>query len=153
MSIGNLKTEGNKGNNFPWQYKMLLGLQGIIDELQTGSDVTIVAPLGVQASCADAVSVALCQNQYKRDVTPAIQVVSGADGNIVNSIYSISFASNGTADALVSFDGGSNYVALPTGTTVNMDAAGLANMYPGSLFYWDTTTNVGSSLIITYNMI
>lgn len=31
MSIGNLKTEGNKGNNFPWQYKMLLGLQGIIN--------------------------------------------------------------------------------------------------------------------------
>lgn len=33
MSIGNLKTEGNKGNNFPWQYKMLLGLQGIINAL------------------------------------------------------------------------------------------------------------------------
>jgi acyl CoA:acetate/3-ketoacid CoA transferase len=151
MSIGNLKTEGNKGNNFPWQYKMLLGLQGIIDELQNGTDVTIVAPLGVQPSCADAVSVALCQNQYKRDVTPAILVESGSNGGIPISIYSISFASNGTADALISFDGGVTYVALPAGTTVNMDAAGLANTYPIDLFYWDTTTNVGSSLIITYN--
>ena len=31
MSIGNLKTQGGKGTNWPWQYKMLKGLQGIID--------------------------------------------------------------------------------------------------------------------------
>jgi len=30
MSIGNLQDYGNKGNNFPWQLKMLKGLQGII---------------------------------------------------------------------------------------------------------------------------
>ncbi len=29
MSIGDLKDYGNKGNNFPWQYKMLLGLDSI----------------------------------------------------------------------------------------------------------------------------
>ena len=29
MSIGNLKTEGGKGTNWPWQYKMLLGLDKI----------------------------------------------------------------------------------------------------------------------------
>jgi hypothetical protein len=33
MSIGNLKDYGNKGNNFPWQLKMLQGIQGIIDAL------------------------------------------------------------------------------------------------------------------------
>lgn len=116
-------------------------------------NATIVAPLGAQESCADAISVSLCQNQYKRDITPVIQIVSGTDDSISDPIYSISFASNGTADALISFDGGVSYVALPTGTTVNMDAAGLANMYPGDLFYWDTTTNAGASLIITYNTI
>jgi hypothetical protein len=31
MSVGNKKNSGNKGNNFPWQYKVLLGLQGIAD--------------------------------------------------------------------------------------------------------------------------
>lgn len=36
MSIGNLKDYGNKGNNWPWQYKMLEGLQGIYNAL-TGS--------------------------------------------------------------------------------------------------------------------
>lgn len=34
MSIGNLKDYGNKGNNFPWQLKMLQGLQCICDEVK-----------------------------------------------------------------------------------------------------------------------
>ena len=33
MSIGNLKDSGNQGNNFPWQLKMLQGLQAIYDEV------------------------------------------------------------------------------------------------------------------------
>jgi len=36
MSVGNLKTDGQKGNNFPWQLQMLKGLQGIIDTLTVG---------------------------------------------------------------------------------------------------------------------
>jgi len=36
MSVGNLKTDGQKGNNFPWQLQMLKGLQGIIDALNHG---------------------------------------------------------------------------------------------------------------------
>jgi hypothetical protein len=38
MSIGNLKTEGNKGNNFPFQLKVLQGLQAVID------NTSVVAP-------------------------------------------------------------------------------------------------------------
>lgn len=33
MSIGNLKDSGNQGNNFPWQFKMLFGLQSIVNAL------------------------------------------------------------------------------------------------------------------------
>jgi hypothetical protein len=33
MSVGNLKDYGNKGNNFPWQLKMLEGLQAIFNSL------------------------------------------------------------------------------------------------------------------------
>ena len=36
MSVGNLKTDGQKGNNFPWQLKMLQGIQGIINALTAG---------------------------------------------------------------------------------------------------------------------
>jgi hypothetical protein len=38
MSIGNLKDYGNKGNNFPWQLKVLEGIQRIYDYL-IGSSV------------------------------------------------------------------------------------------------------------------
>jgi len=34
-SIGNLKNSGLKGNNWPWQYKMLQGLQAIHDEVKS----------------------------------------------------------------------------------------------------------------------
>ncbi len=33
-SIGDLKNDGLKGNNWPWQYRMLRGLQGIYDEVK-----------------------------------------------------------------------------------------------------------------------
>lgn len=34
MSIANLKDSGNQGNNMPWQWKMLQGLQAIYDEVK-----------------------------------------------------------------------------------------------------------------------
>ena len=37
MSIGDLKDYGNKGNNFPWQYKMLLGLDSINSNIASGN--------------------------------------------------------------------------------------------------------------------
>ena len=40
MSIGNLQDYGNKGNNFPWQLKMLKGLQGIIDAIFATAPLT-----------------------------------------------------------------------------------------------------------------
>ena len=41
MSVGNLNTEGDKKNNFPWQFKMLKGLQAIVDVLSgTAAPVT-----------------------------------------------------------------------------------------------------------------
>ena len=37
MSVGNLKDYGNKGNNFPWQLKMLQGLDTINSSIITGN--------------------------------------------------------------------------------------------------------------------
>ena len=322
MSIGNLKDSGNLGNNFPWQLKMLQGLQGIYDEVKkpltcledsvavcaplggfnvnlhdgtgnpitstvvgpdrgidvniinalpleinldpgndsvgiygytniadpnsfTGikvnasgqldirpltcvdklslcfndgvSDVTvssanplpvnttIVSPLGIQADCANAVSTALCQAQQDIltnietavegtlnvnvtntvdirsltctdevslcangntvdsgnplpvslpagvQITPNIQVSENDIATIINPVYSISFANIGTADALVSFDSGTTQESIPPGVTINMDAGGLGNFYASATFAWDTQSNLGSKLVITYN--
>jgi hypothetical protein len=267
MSIGNLKTDGNKGNNFPWQLKMLIGQQCACDALteiadntdtvepllaqilaavQQGTDyeaalvvdandvtwleiriwngvtfdppvyylagsntsgiplapityinpntylaqiasytsnlvsieagtpdalgqttmsasmpvtiasdqttlpVEIIAPLGSQV-VGDSVSVALASDQFTQKVTPTIIVASGVDGSIGLPTWSVSFASNGTAAALVSFDEGTSFVSLTAGTTINMTAGIFNWYYDTNVFHYDTTTNAGASLIITYN--
>jgi uncharacterized protein (AIM24 family) len=66
-------------------------------------------------------------------------------------VYSISFASNGTGNAIITFDGGMSTVELSSGTTVNVDAGGVCNFYAKERFGYDTDTNAGASLIITYN--
>lgn len=111
---------------------------------------TIVSPLGSQASGAS-VSVALASNQFRVQIVPKIIVSSGDAATLIYSnLHSISFASNGTGPALITFNQGVNYVSIPTGTTINMDAGGIDNNYPGGYFGYNTSA-AGASLIITYN--
>lgn len=115
------------------------------------TSVSIVSPLGSIASMSS-VSVAIAYDQFSEQITPIIIVSSGdAQTIITNKVRSISFASNGTADALVTFNAGVTIVALPTGTTINMDAGGISNTYVDNVFGYDTDTNTGAKLIITYN--
>jgi len=285
MSIANIKDSGNQGNNMPWQWKMLQGIQAIatatsapltcVDDSVTicnanidaftftnilGNDALNVniaggvtlevnldaandqvgiygyvngasgspVPLNVNATgqvaiqdggnsiTVDAIdldirdlvcatdSVSICSdgifvgsaNPLPVDVTfpAAIDVnvndgagnpitsttiagVTGLDVNIIQTnvpsfldslqqtgvlgdlssfgpnITSISFASIGTAAALVSVNGGATYFPVASGTTINLSADGPTGFYAGTSFFWDTLTNVGSSLIIIYNYI
>jgi hypothetical protein len=57
MSIGNLKDYGNKGNNFPWQLKVLEGLQKIYDFLVGSSAVTTRTPVIISDTGAGGISV------------------------------------------------------------------------------------------------
>ena len=101
MSIGNLKTEGNKGNNFPWQYKVLVGLQGIIDSNgQSSTDIT-----GVLNDI-----LTILQGEAR---TPRITSATGS-GSTPNA-YSVSIANVGSAAGVV------NGVSIPAGTTLNFD--------------------------------
>jgi hypothetical protein len=152
MSIANLKDTGNQGNNMPWQWNVLKGLQGIIDQLQQqlSADVTIVSPIG-QLNNAKSIPVTLSSDQESLKITPVIIREQLTASSISDDCYSISFASVGTVAALISFDSGANYVSIAPGTTINMDAGGLNNYYAKDTFYYDTTS-VGSILIITYNI-
>lgn len=86
-------------------------------------------------------------------VVPIIeQITTGITGQIHSKVFSISFASNGTAAALVSFDGGNTYTALEPGTIVNMDAGSVLNYYETDTFFFDTLTNTGAALLISYNL-
>lgn len=120
------------GLNTNWQLNVLRGLQGINDQLATAASV-VPAPI------------------VPITILPHILISAGESSTLITvKTTSISFASNGTAEALVTFDGGSTIVSLPIGTTVNMDAP---SGYAENLFGYDTATNPGSSLIITYNEI
>lgn len=74
MSVGNLNTEGDKKNNWTWQYKMLKGLQAIVDVL-SGTATPVARDFKVERS-------------------------TGAWTNS-SPIYSISVANTGTASGLV----------------------------------------------------
>ena len=152
MSIGNLKDTGNQGNNLPFQWKVLQALQRIFDN---GINVFIKSPLGQQASI-DSVSTVLSTEQAGVLISTSAKRYTAADDNASsfgNNILSISFASVGTADGRISFDGGTNYIVLKPGETLNLDAGGVMNIYDPTLITWDTTTNAGSSLLIAANSI
>jgi hypothetical protein len=150
MSIGNLKDTGNQGNNLPFQWKVLQGLQSIINSVL---NVNIVGPLGQQVN-NDSVSVTLSSEQAQRKISVGVDRYTNANGDASGvDVLSISFASVGTADARISFDGGTNYTLLKPGETLNLDAGGVMNIYDGGLIFWNTTTNAGSSLIVALNYI
>ena len=122
MSIGNLKTEGGKGTNWPWQYKMLKGLQGIIDAITATAGEKENAPTMHRALAAGQVTIAA-------------------------SVKSISFynaSATDTAHVLT--------VDLKPGETVNFDAGGNGNKFPADAFTYDPDTTGGGAgdLLIIY---
>ena len=100
MSIGNLQDYGNKGNNFPWQLKMLNGLQGIIDAIFATAPVPPPTPQ-VRA--------------------PHAYNDTGI-GTVPGSNYGISIANVGTADGLVDF------AVLKPGYTVSFSPTSVDNL-------------------------
>lgn len=106
MSIGNLKDSGNQGNNYPWQYKMLLGLDKILTAL-TGGTGSYLAP---------------------QERTPVIIRVS-TSGTIPSGVYSVSFANVGSGNGTV---GGATF---KPGETINFDAGALNNTLSTSFSY------------------
>jgi hypothetical protein len=123
------------------------------DQTAIPTDSTIIGPLDYRDP-EESVSVVLANSQANKEVGVAILTSVGDSMTYINKdVYSISFASNGSADAIITFDGGMDTVAIPTGTTVNMDAGGVCNYYASGRFGYDTDTNTGASLIITYNAV
>jgi hypothetical protein len=118
--------------------------------------VAITSPLGQQAA-SDSVSTVLAAEQANVKVNAFAERYTASDDNAASAagatVLSISFASVGTADARISYDGGTTYVLLKPGETLNLDAGGVMNYYDGSTLTWDTTTNAGSSLLIAINYI
>jgi hypothetical protein len=98
MSIGNLKDYGNKGNNFPWQLKMLRGLDALLTAF-SGSGTSYLAP--------------------QSRIT---QIARVSDTGSYTGMYSISIANVGAANGTV------KGATLKPGETVNFDAGALNNV-------------------------
>ena len=126
MSVGDLKTVGLKGNNFPWQLKMLKGLQGIINA------IIAIPPTPALSK------------------VPVIKRITGVTLGISVQIQSISIACPVTSSTriFVSTDNGVNLVRVYPGETVYYDAGTLNNYFAANLFQIDTTA--GGEALITY---
>jgi len=161
MSIGDLKDYGNKGNNFPWQLKVLQGLQCICDEvkainidtddleqlladliaeLQGGIDVTIVNPLG-QDIMDNSVSVTLANNQLGIARTPGIirPTGSGNVNSVATTFFSVSVANVGSANGTVLG------TTIKPGEVLNFSADAVNNYFTS--FAYNAT---GTEFIIIY---
>jgi hypothetical protein len=123
MSIGDLKTDGNKGNNFPWQLKVLQGLQAVIDN----------------NCCAEILSVLDDINSKLKSVERRAFVLNTSTSGTVPVCFSFSIANVGAAAGTV------EGVSIPAGTTINFDAGVLNNTLTGATY--DAT---GTTFLITY---
>jgi hypothetical protein len=126
MSVGDLKTDGLKGNNFPWQLRMLKGLQGIINA------IIAIPPTPALSK------------------VPVIERISGTTLSITVAIQSISIACPVTSSTGidVSTNNGLSYVSVKPGETVYYDAGTLNNYFDAFLFDIDATA--GGDALITY---
>ena len=107
MSIGNLKTDGNKGNNFPWQLKMLKGLQGIIDVLTIGTccppevrTTNIVSATGVGTVPANTYSLSIANVGNAAGTVGGVSVPAGVvvnyNAELNNTLTGIAYNATGT---------------------------------------------------------
>ena len=124
MSIGDLRDSGNQSNNFPFQLKVLQGLQAVIDNNCCVDILDLLSDIDTKLTSALR--------------TPGI-ISTATSGTTVLGWYSFSIANVGTSAGTV--DGQS----IPAGTTLNFDG-GVLNNTLGSLAY-DAT---GTTFIITY---
>jgi hypothetical protein len=127
MSVGNLNTEGNKKNNFPWQLKVLQGLQTIINNGTTCcNDLS-----GILTDIYDRIQ--------PRQRIPV--VISTTTSGEVPDCYSFSIANIGTAAGTVEGQ------TLPAGATVNFDAGTLNNYFKSPAMSYNAS---GTTFLITY---
>ena len=136
MSIGNLKDYGNKGNNFPWQLKMLKGLQCTCDQLKelnidtTAIEQTLLAIELIMADLATEATLEIVEtNTTGVSRTPGI-IRPTAAGNVSTAaatFYSVSVANVGTADGTVLS------VTIKPGEVLNFSGDALNNYFTSLL--------------------
>jgi hypothetical protein len=132
MSVGNLKTYGGKGTDFPWQLKMLLGQQATVDLLTAIAAGTV----DVEPYLID-----LVNNTDPSERTPNLIRATGA-GTIAPLTYDFSVSNVGAGNGTIL--GGT----IKPGETLNFAAGALGNFYTAGSVSYDGT---GTELVIIFN--
>lgn len=148
MSIGNLNTQGGKGTNFPYQFKVLQGLQCVCDQLkEINIDTSAIEAtlLDIEAAIGDLATEATLQvvetNTTGVARTPGI-IRPTAAGNVntaAATFYSVSVANVGTVNGIVLG------ATIKPGEVLNFSADALNNYFTS--FAYNAT---GTEFIIIY---
>ena len=162
MSIGNLKDTGNQGNNMPWQWKVLQGLQAILDEvaepLTCDDEVTVCGTTftgdSLNTNVTNGAGVAAVNIQDggnsitvdggtgKIRTTGLLRPTgSGNVSSVAATFFSVSVANVGAADGDIL--GGTNNIK--PGEVLNFSADAINNFF--NSFAYDAT---GTEFIIIY---
>ena len=104
MSIGNLKDYGNKGNNFPWQLKVLEGLQKIYDFLVGSSVVQSRIPVIISDNGPGGISItygfSIANVGGAAGIVDGVSLPAGATVNFApdknNTLNGITYDATGT---------------------------------------------------------
>lgn len=144
MSQGNRKSEGGKGTNYPYQSKVLKGLQQAIVDLETIISHTVnISTLATEATLANIETNANNIDTATQSQARAAGIIRPTAAGNVNTItatfYSVSVANVGSADGTVLG------VVIRPGEILNFAADALNNYFTS--FVYDAT---GTEFIITY---
>jgi len=126
MSIGNLKDSGNQGNNFPFQLKVLQGLQAVLDNNCCAEILAELSDINAKL------------RPFER--TPDVISTTGSGTTPVGA-YSVSIANVGASAGIV------NGQSIPAGTVLNFDAGVLNNTLRTLAYDATGTTFLITSLI------
>ena len=99
MSIGNLKTYGNKGNNFPFQLKVLQGITDLINSLTgvtTGASRVTNISRPTAAYSASISNVGTADGTVKATTLKPGETVNFDAGAINNTLDAIDYDATGT---------------------------------------------------------
>jgi hypothetical protein len=152
MSVGNIKTYGQKGSNMPYQLAVLKLLEQIL--LNSGgacpcpSSAQEVTLQSVDSTLSTQLDVLLSTRASEATLTATKSAgVLSSSGNSSLATAAYSFSVYNAGAVIGTFTGTTGTINLPAGATLNFDAGGLGNKFPASTFSWNAT---GTTFIITY---
>jgi len=137
MSIGNKISDGGKGTNYPYQSKVLKGLQQSINELEViNTNTSPVGGLATEATLNNLNSTIQPQTRTAGIIRPT---GAGNLNTVAAQFYSVSVANTGLTDGTVLG------VAIRPGEILNFAADSLNNYFTS--FAYDAT---GTDFVITF---